>query len=43
MVVGFNPRLQFSEDSMAVVVGDAYLAVIDPLFNPSPVRNRLNR
>jgi DNA-binding beta-propeller fold protein YncE len=42
MVVGFNPRdVQFSEDStMAVVVSDAYLAVID-LIEESPSPNRI--
>ena len=41
MVVGFNPRdVQFSEDSsMAVVVSDAYLAVIDLLEIPQSEPN----
>lgn len=45
MVVGFNPRdVQFSEDSsMAVVVSDAYLAVIDLLeITPSPNRIQIS-
>ncbi len=42
MVVGFNPRdVQFSADSsMAVVVSDAYLAVID-LLEAAPSPNRI--